>query len=320
MLLCLLFLSMTFVEADTLFQPPVTLNSQPPRNLNWGISPGAYTGGTELPPQLYGSFGPAVFYAWNQKDGPHNPAGTINEIIGTPNGTTMIRWGKDSRLDGITTVECSTGWGCYDGRKDYGWEVGIIFDMTAGSDVTFLHIWKCTADEDGNRKLELWETRLPEGQDVWATLNRMKDAIDGGDAFDGEIDYFAPPAMKGGIANVDPQYWTSEFAGWIDYPPLGQIYVETERSFRKSELVYRAHVYQPSTQRWFETSSDSWPLFTLVPEDNSARQEALYLFEKRDGPSLFWNETSSKWELANPDPNRKLPVTKGRPAGGPAFL
>jgi len=74
-----------------------------PKWLAWDISPGAFVGCRSLPPQLYGSFGPTELQFWNISSGAPQPiteeiagplAGDwlIDEVVGTPNGVTLIRY------------------------------------------------------------------------------------------------------------------------------------------------------------------------------------------------------------------------------------
>ena len=103
-----------------------------PQWIAWDISPGAFVGCRSLPPQLYGSFGPTQVYNWDPKtrsDAYHKqcPEGeptngicstgtvaknwTIDEVIGTPNGATILKWSPDGYNEGLSSVECATAWG-----------------------------------------------------------------------------------------------------------------------------------------------------------------------------------------------------------------
>ena len=180
-------------------------------SLEWDISPGAFSGGSQLPAQLYGSFGPGEQQKWDQQQGPHDSQGTINEIIGAPDGVQMIRWGEGSSLDGETTVECGTGWGCFDDREDYGWENGIIYDLVDGEDVVFPHIWKLGTDDSGTRTVEIWEVKLTPADDAMAAIEDLGKYVEGDvDSIDWEVFYIAAPDMDGGIPTVDESHFSCE--------------------------------------------------------------------------------------------------------------
>ena len=74
--------------------------------VNTNISPGIFLGGCPIPPQLYGCFGPAKMYKWTDYIKKKNKAkiyGTLDFILGTSNGTTIIRWNKNYQIkDGST--------------------------------------------------------------------------------------------------------------------------------------------------------------------------------------------------------------------------
>lgn len=178
-------------------------------NLEWDISPGAFSGGSQLPPQLYGSYGPGEQQKWDQEQGPHDSQGTIDEIIGAPDGVQMIRWGEGSSLDGKTTVECGTGWGCFDDRDDYGWENGIIYDLEDGEDVVFPHIWKLGTDDAGTRTVEIWEVKVTPQDDAMAAIEDLRSYIEGEvDSIDWEVFYIEAPDMDGGIPTVDESFFS----------------------------------------------------------------------------------------------------------------
>lgn len=182
-------------------------------DLGWDISPGAFSGGVELPAQLYGSYGPGQQQRWTPQDGPYDSQGGIDEILGAPDGVQMIRWGDGSSLDGRTTVECSTGWGCFDDREDYGWENGIIYDLVDGEDVVFPHIWKLSDDAAGTRQLEVWEVKLTPEEDAMAAIDDLRAYIEGESAsIDRDVFYISAPDMDGGIPTVSEQYFTCDGA------------------------------------------------------------------------------------------------------------
>ena len=182
-------------------------------DLGWDISPGAFSGGVELPAQLYGSYGPGQQQRWTPEDGPYDSQGGIDEILGAPNGVQMIRWGDGSSLDGRTTVECSTGWGCFDDREDYGWENGIIYDLVDGEDVVFPHIWKLSDDSTGTRQLEVWEVKLTPEDDAMAAIDDLRAYIEGESAaIDRDVFYISAPDMDGGIPTVSEQHFTCDGA------------------------------------------------------------------------------------------------------------
>ncbi len=144
---------------------PVEIADCPPcANLNWNVAPGAYIGGVPLPAQLSGSFGNCDLYKW-ENGRKTTIVGNLNEITGTPNGTTMINWRVNAAPNinaGMTTVECCIGWGVYETISDYskGWEVGAIWDMTLGSNALFIHIWERKISASGQPILNLWEALI----------------------------------------------------------------------------------------------------------------------------------------------------------------
>ena len=179
--------------------------------LDWDISPGAFSGGAPLPPQLYGSYGPGELQRWSQSEGAHDSQGSINEILGAPDGVQMIRWGEGSSLDGETTVECSTGWGCFGGQLDYGWENGIIFDLTPGTDVVFPHIWKLGTGDDGERVLEVWEVKITPDEDADEAITQLRAYIEEeSDSIAWDVSYFSAPDMDGGVPTVAEEHWTCD--------------------------------------------------------------------------------------------------------------
>ena len=89
--------------------------------------------------------------------------GTMDFILGTSNGVTIIRWNKnyqikDGSYDGKFSTEMCTGWGTYTRKhlkNDYGWENGIILNMSNNKNAPFIHIWYRT-----KKKLYMWEIRI----------------------------------------------------------------------------------------------------------------------------------------------------------------
>jgi hypothetical protein len=168
----------------------------------WDISPGAFTGCRTLPPQLYGSFGPTELLFWNISSGHPQPitediagpelAGTwtIDEIMGTPNGATLIKWADDGKQQGVTSVECATAWGTWD--LNYGWENGIIYNFTGQSFVYFGHIWRRT-----EQYFEIWEVA---DTDLSYHIDDMRAAIEGRNpdyALANDLRYLKAPMMGG---------------------------------------------------------------------------------------------------------------------------
>ena len=177
-----------------------------PKWLLWDISPGAFTGCRSLPPQLYGSFGPTELFYWNITSGQPQPiteeiagpelAGqwTIDEIMGTPNGATLIKWAPDGKQQGVTSVECATAWGTWD--LNYGWENGIIYNFTGQKFVYFGHIWRRT-----EQFFEIWEVA---DYDLKYHIDDMRAAIEGRNpnyALANDLRYLKAPNMYGHPTN-----------------------------------------------------------------------------------------------------------------------
>jgi len=125
--------------------------------LNYGNT-GAFKSKVILPPELYGSMGPAKVYRWvDNKKG--KLQGRIKELRGV-GGTTMIEWGKPVKGSsiknelGIVTAECATGWGYFDKSHKNGWETGTIYNYMGNKIMKFAHVWNF--DKEGT--LHMWET------------------------------------------------------------------------------------------------------------------------------------------------------------------
>ena len=199
--LIVVIIVLTLVYEASLSNAAVTV----PQWLMWDISPGAFTGCRSLPPQLYGSFGPTQLFYWNITSGrpqeiTEEIAGdlagewTIDEIMGTPNGATLIKWAADGKQEGVTSVECATAWGTWD--LNYGWENGIIFNFTGQQFVYFGHIWRRT-----EQFFEIWEVA---DTDLSYHIDDMRAAIEGRNpdyALANDLRYLKAPNMYGHPTN-----------------------------------------------------------------------------------------------------------------------
>jgi hypothetical protein len=182
-----------------------------PMWLSYDVSPGVFDGCISLPPQLYGSFGPTQVYVWDPTTGQDKyykqcPEGqpdengmceigtvaknwTIDEVIGTPNGATILKWNPDGYNAGLSSVECATAWGTWD--LNYGWENGIIYNFTSREFVYFGHIWKRSLGPVDY--LEFWEVSA---SDLSYHIDELRSAIEGFyPEYDGPgIDHWSAPA------------------------------------------------------------------------------------------------------------------------------
>lgn len=161
---------------------------QKPYIIDSGIVPSVFLGGCPLPPQLYGSFGTATLYNWTdyiKNKSNSKVLGTMEHILGTNNGITVILWNKNNmvpggKFDGKFSTEMCTGWGTYTSKHikyDYGWENGVIMNMFGNNEnVPFIHIWYRT-----EKMLYMWEIQVKKEYEELAhkigLLNNLKKHI-----------------------------------------------------------------------------------------------------------------------------------------------
>lgn len=208
-------------NSPTIVEPVNIADCPPCGDLNWNVSPGAYVGGVPLPAQLYGSFGSCDLYKWENGQ-QTSKVGSLNEIIGTPNGTTMINWNENEAPNinsGMITVECCIGWGVYETSTDYskGWEVGAIWDMTLGSNALFIHVWERKLNEAGEPVLNLWEALIGNDDPIdekVALLNMAttstSNTLDGYDIYYFQTKPIGVGDEPQGIKNItDQSYWAT---------------------------------------------------------------------------------------------------------------
>ena len=171
--------------------------------LNYGKT-GAFVSNIILPPELYGSKGPAKVYKWvNNKKG--KLQGKISEIRGLA-GVTMITWGnpvKNSTIKntpGVVTVECATGWGYYDKTHLNGWETGTIYDYMGNKKMKFAHVWNI--DKQGT--LHMWES-LCIGVNIAKCQSELENLLRG-TIYDSdsklEVYYINAPKFKNGVKTI----------------------------------------------------------------------------------------------------------------------
>ena len=170
------------------------------KKLNYGKT-GAFVSKVILPPQLYGSKGPAKVYQWkNNKKG--KLQGKISEIRGLA-GTTMITWGKPVKnssiknTPGVVTVECATGWGYYDKTHLNGWETGTIYDYMGNKEMKFAHVWNI----DKNGTLHMWES-LCINKSISKCQSELEDVLRGNKSNKNsnlEVYYINAPKFKNGV-------------------------------------------------------------------------------------------------------------------------
>jgi hypothetical protein len=180
--------------------------------------PLGFTGGTAAPPQLYGSFGPGAMQDWDVKSG--EPTGEKTEmklVTALPNGTTVILWGDGPNTpgNGIMTIECSTGWDCFDDANPAkGWESGIIFNaaFAGGADYVFCHIFELTKRTVGGQErdvLLMWETGWVLGE-PHACPSTLSDAMAGAGSYSGKISYMDAPNTGQGAPLAGRDAWSCD--------------------------------------------------------------------------------------------------------------
>ena len=154
------------------------LKCSPAAYINTGkkTSPGLFHGGCPQPPTILGTWGPGSLYLWTDylKNRNPKPVATTKNVMGLPNGLSMIHWRKNnlnSALDNSYSLEMITGWGSYSKKKipnDYGWVNGTIFNLPVNNvdnfQVPFVHIYyrEVTGNKGGveQGKLHFWEAAL----------------------------------------------------------------------------------------------------------------------------------------------------------------
>jgi hypothetical protein len=115
------------------------------------------------------------------------------------------------------TVECSTGWGCFDRSEPAkGWESGIIFNaaFAGGADYVFCHMFeRTTRTENGKEQdvLRMWENGWTLGE-PYTCPSALTDAMAGKDSSAGEVHYMEVPYTGRGVPLAGRESWTCEGA------------------------------------------------------------------------------------------------------------
>jgi hypothetical protein len=171
-----------------------------------------FTGGADVPLQIFGSYGPGQSKAWDVETGKAGGnAQNVQMATGMPNGIVTILWGKNAGAgDNTLTVECTTGWGTYsDDDPTRLWQAGIIFDEIPGlGENTYFchHIEMDTAADAATMKM--WETYWKFGED-YSCPQTLTAALDGDSTAPNPVTYLELPDTGIGADTVPVDQWTT---------------------------------------------------------------------------------------------------------------
>ncbi|MEZ5269816.1 MAG: hypothetical protein R2789_15025 [Microthrixaceae bacterium] len=108
--------------------------------------------------------------------------------------------GEGSSLDGETTVECGTGWGCFDDREDYGWENGLSTTSSTARTWSSRTSGSSAPTTAAPARWRSGEVKLTPADDAMAAIEDLRKYIEGDvDSIDWKVFLHRGSRHDGGI-------------------------------------------------------------------------------------------------------------------------